>query len=93
MEFNFGNIFKDIKRSIKISNFFPLLVIITCGFVLFSPKKINELFYLHYIKDEYKWIFGLLFLIAVAIILLKIIQGIYYYLYRLLKKISKVVGK
>lgn len=78
MEFNFGNIFKDLKRSIRISNFLPLLVIIVCGFIIFAPDELNKVLYLNYIEDKYKWIFGLLFLISSVIIILKILQTIYY---------------
>lgn len=86
MQFNVNDLFKDVKRSIKLSNFLLYLIIIVSGVVLFAPNSIIKLLYLDYINNNFKWIFGLLFLIAISTIILKILYGLYYQIINLFSK-------
>ena len=83
MEFNIGEIYNGIKRSIKTSNFLIWIIIIISSFMLFAPIKYIELLYLEPVRDNYNWIFGLLFLVSITILVIKFLYNIYYFIYRI----------
>lgn len=83
MEFNIGEIYNGIKRSIRTSNFLIWIIIIISSFMLFAPIKCIELLYLEPVRNNYNWIFGLLFLVSITILVIKFLYNIYYFIYRI----------
>ena len=83
MEFNIGEIYNGIKRSIRTSNFLVFITIFISSFMLFVPIEWIKLLYLEPVRNNYNWIFGLLFLVSIAILVIKLLYKIYYSIYRI----------
>ena len=60
-------IFAKIIEFIKLPLRYVFSIVIPSGFMLFAPDEWLNLFYLRDIRNTYRWIIGLIFLISISI--------------------------